>query len=294
MMENRGQQFENTFNQVTERNKAAQEDAACGFDPRPQRRADLDEAKQRIEKTLGFGDAPTRASTLPTDAKGRKEHPVASGVLDYFPDALVAVANVSFRGNEQHNPGQPLHWAREKSTDQDDTIIRHFLQRGSLDTDGIRHSAKMVWRALALLQLEIEAEQKTCPQYNSPTTYTGSAQSIAGGGASSERFHVSESPSYPNAGCSVQPAYGTGRDESANQSSAGTAVDRLPYLCPQSGKDCIVCCASDLELCYRLAEANKIRRGAAVVSREHVTKRELDAAGFDEGSYRVTIEKERY
>lgn len=103
--------------------------------------------------------APTRATTFPHTAKGRKEHPVASGVLDYFPDALVAVARVSFKGNEQHNPGEPLHWARGKSTDEADALIRHFLQRGSLDDDGELHSAKMAWRALALLQKEIEQMQ---------------------------------------------------------------------------------------------------------------------------------------
>ena len=103
-------------------------------------------------------DAPNRATTLPSDPAARKRFPVASGVLDYFPDALVAVAEVSFMGNEQHNPGEKLHWARGKSTDQDDTIIRHFLERGLKDSDGTRHSAKMAWRCLALLQLEIEAE----------------------------------------------------------------------------------------------------------------------------------------
>lgn len=107
----------------------------------------------------GIGGAPTRATTFPDDPQGRKEHPVASGVLDYFPDALVAVAKISWEGNNQHNPGQPLHWARGKSTDEADAMIRHFLQRGSLDTDGMRHSAKMAWRALALLQKEIESEQ---------------------------------------------------------------------------------------------------------------------------------------
>jgi|SRR5579864_26868 len=97
-------------------------------------------------------------TALPSDAKERKSIPVASGVLDYFPSALIEVARVSFVGNQQHNPGQPLHWARGKSTDQDDTIIRHFLERGKFDTDGLRHSAKLAWRALALLQLECEAE----------------------------------------------------------------------------------------------------------------------------------------
>ena len=101
-------------------------------------------------------DAPARATTFPEDAVGRKSCPVASGVLDYFPDALVAISHVSWVGNEQHNPGQPLHWDRSKSTDEADALLRHFLQRGSLDTDGVRHSAKMAWRCLALLQKEIE------------------------------------------------------------------------------------------------------------------------------------------
>jgi hypothetical protein len=107
---------------------------------------------------IGLGGAPTRATTLPEDPDARKTFPVASGVLDYFPDAIAAVAHVSWQGNEQHNPGQPLHWARGKSTDEADTMLRHFLQRGSFDKDGIRHTAKMVWRALALLQKELEQE----------------------------------------------------------------------------------------------------------------------------------------
>lgn len=97
-------------------------------------------------------------SVLPTNPQERKKYPIASGVLDYFPDALAEIARVSYEGNQQHNPGEPLHWARGKSTDQDDTIIRHFLERGKRDADGMRHSAKLAWRALALLQLELEAE----------------------------------------------------------------------------------------------------------------------------------------
>lgn len=97
--------------------------------------------------------------SLPTDAKSRKEYPITMGVLDYFPDAIAEVANVSFKGNQQHNPGEPLHWARDKSMDHADCIGRHLIERGKLDTDGGRHSAKMAWRALALLQLELEAEK---------------------------------------------------------------------------------------------------------------------------------------
>lgn len=105
-------------------------------------------------------NAPNRASTLPIDAKARKTFPVASGFMDYFPDAIVAISNLSYRGNEQHNPGKPLHWDRTKSTDESDTMLRHFLQRGTVDTDGVPHTVKMAWRALAVLQKEIEAEGK--------------------------------------------------------------------------------------------------------------------------------------
>ncbi len=97
-------------------------------------------------------------SNLPKEAAARKALPLFSGCLCYFPDALLAVAEVSRVGNDQHNPGQPLHWAKEKSRDEADALLRHLLDNGSLDTDGIRHSAKVAWRALALLQREIDME----------------------------------------------------------------------------------------------------------------------------------------
>ena len=110
---------------------------------------------------VSIGGGPTRATILPEEPAERKKYPVASGFMDYFPDAIAAISNLSYIGNEQHNPGQPLHWARGKSTDEADTMLRHFLQRGTLDKDGVRHTVKMAWRALALLQKELEAEQET-------------------------------------------------------------------------------------------------------------------------------------
>ena len=101
---------------------------------------------------LGMNDG-----RLPSDPAKRKAAPICRGLLDYFPNACAAVAELSRIGNEQHNPGEPMHWAREKSTDQADCIVRHLIDRGKIDTDGVRHSAKVAWRALALLQLEIEA-----------------------------------------------------------------------------------------------------------------------------------------
>lgn len=90
---------------------------------------------------------------------GRKNFPIATGVIDYFPDALFAIADLSKRGSDQHHPGAPLSWDRSKSADEADALMRHFIERGSLDADGVRHSAKVAWRALALLQKEIESDR---------------------------------------------------------------------------------------------------------------------------------------
>lgn len=98
--------------------------------------------------------------TNENDAQWRKERPLFSGLLKYFPDALKEVAYCSYVGNRQHNPGQALHWDRAKSTDEADALMRHLLEAGTVDTDGVRHAAKVAWRALALLQKEIEAERQ--------------------------------------------------------------------------------------------------------------------------------------
>ena len=100
-----------------------------------------------------------------TTDKERKQSPVYSGFLRYFPDACIAVSQCSYLANEQHNPGEPMHWARDKSPDELDSMMRHALHAGEMDTDGIRHSTKVAWRAMANLQKEIEAENvNTSPQ----------------------------------------------------------------------------------------------------------------------------------
>lgn len=108
------------------------------------------------------GYAEPHGCSLPTDAQARKAAPLAEGLLWYFPNALAAVAEVSKAGNEQHNPGQPMHHARGKSTDHADCLLRHLVDAGKVDSDGMRHSAKVAWRALALLQEELEREEG-CP-----------------------------------------------------------------------------------------------------------------------------------
>lgn len=102
---------------------------------------------------------------MSTDSATRKLMPVATGVLKYFPDALMCVAWVSHVGNDKHNAGQPLHWAKEKSSDESDAEVRHMLDafRGLPPDPGLEplgdlgHLASKAWRALADLQRACDA-----------------------------------------------------------------------------------------------------------------------------------------
>lgn len=85
---------------------------------------------------------------FPEDSAERKTFPVYSGLLQYFPSALAAVANHSFKGNAKHNPNLPLHHDRAKSGDEADALVRHLME-GDL--------VGMAWRALAMLQKKLEA-----------------------------------------------------------------------------------------------------------------------------------------
>lgn len=124
-------------------------------------RADIDAGIARVVyNVLEPGHSLAVSGTLPTVAAERKAIPIATGFIDYFPDAIVAVATLSRIGNDQHNPGKPLFWDRSKSQDEADALMRHFLERGTVDTDGVRHSTKVAWRALALLQKELEDEME--------------------------------------------------------------------------------------------------------------------------------------
>lgn len=92
--------------------------------------------------------------SLPTDSAARKRIPMFTGLLKYFPDALASVAELSWEANEKHNPGEPVHWAREKSSDHPDCVIRHMTDYAKGHREALREAA---WRILAVLQLDIEA-----------------------------------------------------------------------------------------------------------------------------------------
>lgn len=96
---------------------------------------------------------------LPTEAKARKDIPIYSGFVKYFPLAMAAVAELSRKGNDQHNPGKPLHWDRSKSGDELDALMRHLTDEAAgvpKDTDDVLHLTKVAWRAMAQLQKTLE------------------------------------------------------------------------------------------------------------------------------------------
>ena len=99
--------------------------------------------------------------SLPTERQARKDIPLYWGLVNYFRDALIGVAKLSQIGNEQHNPGEPLHWAREKGGDELDAQMRHIFELHGIDIDLVPHSVKNAWRALAVCQLDLEANPWT-------------------------------------------------------------------------------------------------------------------------------------
>lgn len=100
--------------------------------------------------------------SLPIENDARKALPVWTFLAEYFPDAFLEVVKVAVAGNNQWNPGQPLHWARGKSTDQMNTAFRHMLDHGlgkPKDSDDCYHLAKAIWRLSAELQLLVEKDR---------------------------------------------------------------------------------------------------------------------------------------
>lgn len=108
---------------------------------------------------------------LPTDSEERKKIPIFSGPMSYFPRALAELARVCHVGNEKHNPGEPLHWAREKSSDHTDCIIRHLIDAHeetavspcgaklgiAVDHEtGIPEAVFVAWRAMGHAELVLE------------------------------------------------------------------------------------------------------------------------------------------
>jgi len=118
---------------------------------------------EAIKQEFASKSQQERTMTLPTDSQERKNYPLASGCLNYFPAAIAGVAKVSKLGNDKHNPGEPMHHARGKSSDHADCILRHLVDTQDLLAAYMRgadvaseqvllEASQLAWRALAFSQ----------------------------------------------------------------------------------------------------------------------------------------------
>lgn len=134
--------------------------------------------REVAETYVACADADWFTRYLANDKQARKQAPLARGLFGYFPNAIVHVAHVSFVANEQHNPGLPMQWAFDKSSDEPDCELRHMLDAmgaahdptKAVDDDGLHHLAKKAWRALADLERYLLA---TYPQTTPGASVTG-------------------------------------------------------------------------------------------------------------------------
>ena len=108
---------------------------------------------------------------LPTDATERKQIPIYTGFINYFPDAIAAVSKLSLEGALQHGQtAETLHWDRSKSGDELDALMRHLV-----DEDWVQ----VAWRAMANLQKQIELEKEECNRVMGRKAALAEMQSIA-------------------------------------------------------------------------------------------------------------------
>lgn len=122
----------------------------------------IDEAKEWLDlpEELRKLDVTVEVHRIPQGDRTRKDAPMFRGLLGYFPGALFEVAAHSLESDRKHNPDSTdgPHWARGKSSDHEDCIVRHLIDKDSPDA-GIRryHLRSIAWRALAMLQEDCEA-----------------------------------------------------------------------------------------------------------------------------------------
>ena len=121
-------------------------------------------------------------SLYPENDKERKNTPVFKMRTRYFPKALREVTKVCVANNVRYNPDREpadINWARDKSKDQLGSLDRHITERevdgkvfeaidpaiaAKVGFDRIYVMAEAAWRALAQLELDIEAMEAKAPE----------------------------------------------------------------------------------------------------------------------------------
>jgi len=110
------------------------------------------------QKRDPFGGVAEPTSCMPGNPKNRKNIPLKSGCIDYFPAALCGVAMVSKFGNDKHNPpGTPLTHNRDVSGDEAESVARHLAELDGLDPEsGLPSSWHALWRLASYVQKQAE------------------------------------------------------------------------------------------------------------------------------------------
>lgn len=113
----------------------------------------LDDSFQKdVYVMYEIGDPKKPKPLFPEDDNEREQYPAGTFLTTYFPHAQAAKAHHSWKSNEKHNPGEPMHWAKDKSIGGPDRIVRHLMEgvwawmRG--DREGAKyHFTALAWRA---------------------------------------------------------------------------------------------------------------------------------------------------
>ena len=89
----------------------------------------------------------------------RKATPI-DAIFKFWPDAMVALAQHIWKGNEKYNPEHPkIGWIREKSSDHVGSMTRHLCYdyvKATTKEAKVKVMSAIAWRALAELQLLTE------------------------------------------------------------------------------------------------------------------------------------------
>ncbi len=86
---------------------------------------------------------------------------VRAGLLQQFPRALMAVADVATRGAVKYSDGGWQHVDNGQQRYKD-AAMRHWLKQGMETHDqdsGLLHASHLAWNCLATLELYLRAEE---------------------------------------------------------------------------------------------------------------------------------------
>jgi hypothetical protein len=123
-------------------------------------------AGEKAEPTPAAAEAPRPGDDIKGGAlkMDMGKAPLFTLVMQYFPKALTAVANVSEYGLRKYNPGGPgTGWKRvpDGANRYGDGLVRHIVKESvegpyDLQDSGLAHAAQAAWNALARLEILLE------------------------------------------------------------------------------------------------------------------------------------------